>query len=366
MHGLKRQALKLSFLAGCLVLGISGAASSDGVGGPKSAPNAQALPLVIAHRGASGYRPEHTLESYELAIAMGADYIEPDLVATQDGQLIARHENEIGGTTDAAQRFPDRKRRKQIDGLTVEGWFSEDFTLTEIKTLRARERLPGLRGTQHDGRFAVPTLAEILSLVSRKRQELGRPLGIYVETKHPTYFASLGLPLEERLVRALAQSGYTRPGDAAFIESFEPTSLRRLRKLTRLRLIQLIDDSGAPYDFVSRGDKRTFGDLITPAGLKEIAGYADGIGPSKVLIVPIAVSASGSGRLLPPTTLLADAHSQKLLVHPWTFRKEPQFLPAEYRGDATAEMVQFYRLGIDGLFTDFPDLGRSARDSAAK
>lgn len=319
-------------------------------------------PLVIAHRGASGYRPEHTLAAYELAIAQGADYIEPDLVATKDGVLIARHENEISGTTDVATRFPQRQRSQKIDGQTVAGWFSEDFTLAELKTLRARERLPNLRGTAHDGQFAIPTLTEILELVARKRRELGRPLGVYIETKHPTHFASIGLPLEEKLARALAAAGYTRPTDPAFIESFEPTSLRKLHKLTRLRLIQLIDDSGAPWDLATQGDRRTFRELVLPAGLKEIAGYASGIGPSKVLIVPV----DKNGQLLAPTALVQDAHAAKLLVHPWTFRRESQFLPAEYSGDAVAEMVQFYRLGVDGLFSDFPDLARTARDSVRK
>lgn len=324
-----------------------------------STPAHSAAPLVIAHRGASGYRPEHTLAAYELAISQGADFIEPDLVATKDGELVARHENEISGTTDVAERFPARKRTQQIDGQPVTGWFTEDFTLAELKTLRARERLPALRGTSYDRQLPIPTLTEILDLVSRKRRELGRPLGIYIETKHPTHFARIGLPLEERLLRALTAAGYTKPTDLAFIESFEPTSLRKLRKLTKLRLIQLIDDSGAPFDLAEQGDHRTFRDLILPAGLREIATYADGIGPSKVLIVPVGAQ----GQLLPPTKLIDEAHEQRLLVHPWTFRKEAQFLPAGYGGDAVAEMRRFYRLGVDGLFSDFPDLARGAADS---
>jgi glycerophosphoryl diester phosphodiesterase len=323
-------------LSGALLfLGLSSCRQKDvGRGAPAE------RPIVIAHRGASGYRPEHTLAAYELAIAMGADYVEPDLVSTRDGVLIARHENEISGTTDVAGRYPERRTRKQIDGKWVQGWFTEDFTLQELRTLSARERLPELRGTQYDGRFPIPTLLEILDLVRRKSQELGRPIGIYPETKHPTYFASVGLPLEERLVSALSDAGLRLPTDPAFIQSFEPWSLRKLRRLTRLRLILLIDEDGAS--------------LITAAGLREIKGYADGIGPNKRLII-------SPGRT--PSSLVTAAHAHGLLVHPWTFRREAVFLPPEYHGDAVAEMAQFCRLGVDGLFSDFPDLAREAVDS---
>lgn len=299
------------------------------------------LPLVIAHRGASGYRPEHTLAAYELAVNQGADFIEPDLCITKDGVLVARHENEISGTTDVATRFPERKTRKQLEGKTVEGFFTEDFTLAELKTLRARERLPALRDTRFDGQFEVPTLDEILDFVRRKSRESGRRIGLYIETKHPGYFVSIGLPLEEKLVAALTAHGLVQATDPVFLQSFEAASLRKLRQLTRLRLVQLIEESSAA--------------LVTPAGLTEIATYADGIGPNKQLILP-------DGR--PPTSLIADAHARKLVVHPWTFRKEAQFLSAGFQGDVVAEMTLFYRLGVDGLFSDFPDLARQARDVA--
>lgn len=299
------------------------------------------LPLVIAHRGASGYRPEHTLAAYELAVSMGADYIEPDLCITKDGVLIARHENEISGTTDVATRFPDRKTRKQIEGKTVEGYFTEDFTLVELKTLRARERLAALRDTRFDGQFEVPTLDEILDFVRRKSQEAGRRIGLYIETKRPGYFSEIGLPLEEKLVAALSSRGLTKASDPVFLQSFEAASLRKLRQLTKLRLVQLVEETGAAQ--------------VTPAGLAEIATYADGVGPSKQLILP----AGG-----PPTSLIADAHAKKLVVHPWTFRREAQFLTAGLQGDVVAEMTMFYRLGVDGLFSDFPDLARQARDAA--
>jgi glycerophosphoryl diester phosphodiesterase len=294
-------------------------------------------PLIIAHRGASGHRPEHTLEGYTLASEMGADYIEPDLVCTKDGVLIARHENEIGATTDAEQRFPDRRRTKTIDGQSVTGWFSEDFTLAEIKTLRARERLP-FRSHEYDGRFSVPTFDEVIELAQRLGAERGRPLGIYPETKHPTYFRSLGLPLEDRLVDALKQHKWNDRRAPVFLQSFEEDSLRRLRPKTAVRLIQLVDEKGSA--------------LVDDAGLKKIATYADGIGANKALIVPVAPD----GTLKPPTDLIARAHALKLLVHVWTLRIDKQFLPAGYQGHAEAEFEQFRTLGVDGLFTDYPDV----------
>ena len=294
-------------------------------------------PLIIAHRGASGHRPEHTLEGYRLASEMGADYIEPDLVSTKDGVLIARHENEIGTTTDAAERFPDRRRTKTIDGQQVTGWFSEDFTLAEIKTLRARERL-SFRSHEHDGQFGVPTFDEVIELAQRLGRERGRPLGIYPETKHPTYFRSIGLPLEERLVDALKQHKWNDRSAPVFVQSFEEDSLRRLRPTTSVRLIQLVDEKGSA--------------LVDNPGLKKIVTYADGIGPNKALIVP----AAPDGTLKSPTDLVARAHALKLLVHVWTLRIDKQFLPAGYNGRAEAEFEQFRRLGVDGVFTDFPDV----------
>ena len=284
-------------------------------------------PLVIGHRGASGYRPEHTLASYDLAIAMGADYIEPDLVATKDGVLIARHENEIGGTTDAAARFPDRKAAKTVDGRRVEGWFAEDFTLAEIKTLHARERLP-FRDHSFDGRFEVPTFQEIIDLAKRRSRETGRTIGLYPETKHPSYHAEIGLPLEARLLEVLAANGYADETAPVFIQSFEVANLKALKVMTRIRLVQLMGEArDRPYDFVRAGDPRTYGDLTNPAALAAIAAYAAGIGPSKRLIVP----ANPDGHLAAPTSLVADAHRAGLLVHPYTFRSEPRFLAPDYR-----------------------------------
>ena len=293
----------------------------------------QPLPLVIAHRGASGHRPEHTLEAYELGIAMGADFIEPDLVITKDGILIARHENEISETTDVSSRpeLADRRTTKRIDGLAVTGWFTEDFTLAEIKTLRARERLP-FRDHSYDGRFEIPTFEEVLDLAVR------RGVGVYPETKHPSYFRGIGLPLEEPLLDALEKRGWTGRDAPVFIQSFETGNLRELRKQTGVRLIQLLEAEGHG-----------------PPSLEDlawIATYADGIGPDKRLIVP----RDHDGRLLPPTSLVEDAHRAGLAVHPWTFRSDPQFLAPEYDGWPEREIEQFYELGVDGVFSDFPDI----------
>jgi glycerophosphoryl diester phosphodiesterase len=311
-------------------------------------------PIVIAHRGASGYRPEHTLASYELAIGMGADFIEPDLVATKDGVLIARHENEISETTDVAAHpeFADRRTVKRIDGREVAGWFTEDFTLAEIKTLRARERLP-FRDPSFDGRFEVPAFAEVLALARRKSAETGRTIGVYPETKHPSYFRSLGIPLEEPLLAELRDAGLP-----VYIQSFEVRNLQELRKVTDLPLIQLLETAGQPWDFAAAGDARMYQDLAAPAGLAEIATYADGIGPDKRMIVP----ADPGGRLLPPTSLVDDAHRAGLLVHPWTFRSDGTFLAAEYGGDPAREYEQFFALGVDGLFSDFSDTAVGARE----
>jgi glycerophosphoryl diester phosphodiesterase len=313
-------------------------------------------PIVIAHRGASGYRPEHTLEAYELAIGMGADFIEPDLVSTKDGVLIARHENEISETTDVAERpeFASRRATKRIDGREVTGWFSEDFALAEIKTLWAKERLP-FRNQDFNGRFEVPTFQDVLDLARRKSAETGRTIGVYPETKHPTYFRSLGLPLEEPMLAALQATGST----AVYIQSFETGNLKELRKRTDLPLIQLLDVEGQPWDLTVAGDRRTYQDLATPEGLAEIAAYADGIGPNKRLVVPV----DGEGRLLPPTALVADAHRAGLLVHPWTFRSDDRFLAPEYDGDPEREYAQFFEAGVDGVFSDFPETAVRAWES---
>jgi glycerophosphoryl diester phosphodiesterase len=320
---------------------------------------------VIGHRGASGYRPEHTLAAYELAARQGADYIEPDLVITKDGVLVARHEPEISTTTDVAAHpeFADRRKTKQLDGVPTTGWFAEDFTLAELKTLRAKERIPQLRpqNTAYDGLFEIPTFQEVINLARR----LG--VGIYPETKHPTYFRAQGLPLEEPLVRALNRNRLNHPRARVFVQSFEVTNLRALDRVLRVPLVQLYGTKTArPYDFVVSGDPRTYADLATPAGLKWVSRYAEGVGPSKDYIVP----RDNMGRSLPPTTFVTDAHRARLQVHPYTFRAENSFLPLELRssadpaehGDIQAELRQFYDLGVDGVFADQPDEAVAARD----
>jgi glycerophosphoryl diester phosphodiesterase len=319
-------------------------------------------PLVIGHRGASGHRPENTIATYELAIEYGVDFIEPDLVSTKDGVLIARHENEISGTTDVAQKFPDRKTRKTIDGKPIEGFFTEDFTVAEIKTLRAKERLAS-RNQGWNGVFEVPTFQEVIDLAKRKSAEKGRVIGIYPETKHPSYFRSIGLALEPPLLKALEAAGHVDARAPVFIQSFEVQNLKDLAKLTRVRLVQLMeDDRQQPYDFVVAGDRRTYGDMMTTAGLVEIATYAQGIGPFKRSIVPQGPDKA----LLAPTSLVADAHKANLVVHPYTFRDEPEFLAADYALDPVREYLQFFALGVDGVFSDFGDTAVRARDRLSR
>lgn len=339
-------------------------------------------PIIIGHRGASGYVPEHTLTSYFIAIQDGADYVEPDLVMTKDGVLVARHENEIGGTTDVAEHpeFASRRTTKTIDGIAVKGWFTEDFTLAELKTLRARERIPEIRpgNVRFDGQFEVPTFEEILALVHGVEEQrdtrarlLGQPaprhIGVYPETKHPSYFAGIGLPMEKLLVQTLEKHGYKGRQGLAYIQSFEVGNLKALSKMTQLPLVQLIEATGAPYDFVARHDPRTYADLITPAGLAEIATYAQAIGPNKSLLIP----RTADGKLGEPTTLVANAHAQHLLVHPWTFSAENNFLPKnmvrgsapESYGNIQAELLAYLHTGMDGFFTDQADQGFAARET---
>ncbi len=313
-------------------------------------------PIVIAHRGASGERPEHTLMAYRLAIAEGADVIEPDLVPTKDDVLVARHENEIGGTTDVAAHpeFADRRTTKTIDGQAVTGWFTEDFTLAELKTLRARERLPELRpgNTAYDGQEAIPTLAEVIALAKEKG------VGIYPETKHPTYFASIGHPTDRLLVDQLHAAGWRDASAPVFIQSFEVANLKRLHGMTKLRLIQLMDGEGGPAD----GAVASYAAMATREGLKAVAAYAYGIGPNKAML--------WNGDT--PSRLVADAHGAGLRVHPWTYRAENQFVRAPFRrgtdakahGDVGGEIRAALGQGIDGFFTDFPAMGVAARGGA--
>ena len=313
-------------------------------------------PIIIAHRGASGERPEHTLAAYTLAIEQGADYIEPDLVLTKDGVLVARHENTISETTDVAAHaeFADRKRTKTIDGKTVTDWFTEDFTLAELKTLRAKERLPMLRSanTAFDGQFEIPTFEEIIQLAQAKSKETGRAIGIYPETKHPSYFASIGLPHEEPLLAMLLRNGMNNADSPVFIQSFEVNNLKALRGKTKVKLIQLMDSDGGPADLPGT----LYSNMATPAGLKAISEYANGIGPNKAMVIPRTLLSN----LGEPTALIVDAHTVGLAVHIWTFRRENYFLPLAQksginpaaRGDLVAEIKAFIAAGIDGFFSD--------------
>ena len=343
-------------LVAALVLGQGAAMSSA----PPAAPKPPATrPIVIAHRGASGLRPEHTLAAYTLAIEQGADFIEPDLVLTKDDVFVARHENDITGTTDVAAHpeFAVRKTTKVIDGESHTGWFTEDFTLAELKTLRAKERLPQLRpgNATFDGQFEVPTLAEVIALAKR------HGVGIYPETKHPSYFASIGHPMEARLAAELKAAGWDSARAPVFIQSFEVNNLKALRKLTRVRLIQLMNDLGGPADNAAP----SYAAMTTPAGLKAIAAYAYGIGPSKTMIW------KGEG---PPSSLVADAHAAGLKLHPWTFRAENAFLPAAFRtgsdpathGRVADEIRAYIDFGVDGFFTDFPGIGVEARKASRR
>jgi glycerophosphoryl diester phosphodiesterase len=329
-------------------------------------------PLLIAHRGASGYRPEHTLACYALAIAQGADYVEPDVVTTADGELVVRHENEIGGTTDVAahREFADRRTTKVVDGTALAGWFTEDFTLTELKTLRAVERLPAARpgNTVFDGVHQIATLQEVVELARCSRTPEGRRVGILAEIKHSTYFAGLGLPLEARLLDVLEAGGYAGAEDPVVIQCFETTNLRWLAQQTTIRLGQLVDGVGAPPDLRAAGDPRRYADLVTPAGLAEIRRYADVLGLSKDLIIP----RDATGRLLSPTPVVAHAHRAGLEVYGWTFRRENQFLPRQFRssdhpaepGDLQGEIATFLAAGMDSCITDNPDLPDLARRPA--
>jgi glycerophosphoryl diester phosphodiesterase len=356
---------------GLVLCSVLGACTTSVNGSPPGGPGPKPKggeALVIGHRGASGYRPEHTLAAYKLAIRQCADFIEPDLVATRDGVLVVRHENEISGTTDVATHpeFAGRRTTKTIDGLAVTGWFTEDFTLAELKTLRARERIPSIRpqNAVYDGRFKVPTFQQVIDLARRSRTCDGRVVGIYPETKHPSFFRSIGLALEPRVVEVLQANGYRGRRAPVFIQSFEVGNLRTLNKLTRVRLVQLIGCGGQPFDFARAGDPRTYADLITPAGLDFVRSYADGIGVCKDLL-PRNVTA--------PSPVIADAHRRHLLVHVWTFRRENLFLPVDLRigtdpnapGDMASEVRAFLTMGIDGLFTDNPDVAVAAIGTAS-
>ncbi|MFE9094586.1 glycerophosphodiester phosphodiesterase [Streptomyces sp. NPDC007264] len=361
--------------AGGAVLGLPGAAHADADadarhrgGGLKSLP----VPTVIGHRGASGYRPEHTFGSYELALDLGADIVEAgDLVPTKDGHLVCRHEPEIGGTTDVADHpeFAGRRTTKVLDGVSTTGWFTEDFTLAELKTLRAVERIPAVRrhNTLYDGRWEIPTFEEVLRWQDEQTRRRGRQVWIYPETKHPTYFRKLGLGLEERLARILRRHGKDGKDSPVIIQSFEPSSIQRLNGLVGNPLVVLLSSANSrPWDFVEAGDPRTVADLITPKGLRQIASYAQGIGPTLDLVIP----RDAQGNLTEPSTLVADAHAAGLVLHPYTMRNENTFLPVDFRrgtdptayGDVFGAFRTYFATGIDGVFTDNADTGLLARE----
>lgn len=370
-----------------LVLALSAAFSLAACGGD-DAPTWPPERAVIAHRGASALRPEHTLAAYQKAIDDGADIIEPDLVITKDGVLVARHENAIAilnadgsvreATTNVMDRpeFASRKTTKVIDGQSITGWFTEDFTLAELKTLRARERIPAIRpaNTAFNDQFEVPTLQEVIDLAKAQSAAKGRTIGIEPETKHPTYFQSIGLPLEKPLLATLEKNGWNHKDAPVIVQSFEVSNLKDLSKLTTVRLAQLVSNSGQPYDFVAQGSKKTYADLITPDGLKEIASYAHAVAPYKELIIPFVRDANrvatGLGQ---PTDLVKNAKAAGLKVHTWTFRPENSFLPASLkgnpssdataRGNSVAEIQAYLKTGLDGLFTDDSAVGRLAVDT---
>ena len=353
---------------------------------------AKSRPLVIGHRGTAGYLPEHTLEGYALAIELGADYIEPDLVATKDGHLIARHEPNMIATTNVASlpQFASRRRTMVVDGVPEEGFFASDFTLAEIRTLRAVQAA-GERDQGFNGRFQIPTFDEVIELAKRKGAEEGRTIGVYPETKHPTFHRNLGLALEDRLLQVLQRHGWNHRGAPVFIQSFEQANLKYLRSRTSVRLVQLIDADDVaidgsityaapfdrPYDWAVAGRVGTFGDLLTPAGLAEVRTYADGIGPWKPYLISSACITVVAGRcadvngdglvneadrkLLLPSAVVANAHQAGLLVHPFTFRNEQRRLASNYKGNPVNEYLAFYELGVDGVFSDFADSAVVAR-----
>ena len=377
---------------------VASAGALTGVGGASATAgryptlNGQ-KPLVLGHRGAAGYLPDHTLAGYQRAIDSGADFIEPDLVSTKDGVLVVRHEPNITATTNVKDHpeFARRKRKRTVDGVEEEGWFVSDFTLAELRTLRAVQPLEE-RDQSHNGKYKVPTFEEVLKLARDQSRRTGRTIGVYPEIKHSTYHRSLGLPIEDKLLAALARYGYTKKDSPVIIQSFEVGNLKALRPRTQVRLVQLIDGSGQnpdgsvdqslplgqPYDLTLAKDRRTYQDLLTPQGLAEIRTYADGIGPWKAYLIPSRLTIGPDGKpvdlnhdgliderdrvALPATRVVKDAHAAGLFVHPYTFRSEPRRLLSDYQGDPKAEYRRFYQMGVDGVFSDFPDVARQVRD----
>ena len=390
--------LKWSVITSATVLMLSacggGGDSVSAVQPFKTLANVQ--PLVIAHRGASGALPEETLEAYARAIDQGADVVETDLISTRDGVLIARHDPNLDFSTDVAKRpeFASRKKTTTVDGETQTGWFASDFTLAEIKTLGALIT-DSERDQSNNGKFKVITFQELIDLVKTRSAQLGRTIAVYPETKNPSYHRALGLPLEDKLIAAITAAGWNNKTSPVYVQSFEPGSLKEMKsKGLQAKLIQLIDADDydlktgkltyaapydRPYDWTLSGDARLFSAMITPAGLAEIKTYADGIGPWKPYIVPVKGALDAAGNLRdvngdgkvnyndassqPPTTLIDDAHKAGLFVHAYTFRNEQRRLAFDYNKDPKAEYLQFYRLGLDGVFSDFPDTALEARSA---
>jgi len=384
--------MTMNYLAilGAAALGLSLAAGSS-VAQEKTLTGEPTL--VVAHRGASGYLPEHTLEAYAMAIGMGADFIEPDLVVTKDGILIARHEPMLSGTTDVANRpeFASRKTTRKVDGVETTDWFAGDFTLAEIKQLRAKQAMAD-RDQSKNGQFQIPTLQEVVDLAKKEAAARGRVIGIAPETKHPTFHAAIGLPIEDRLVALLKEAGWADASAPVVIQSFEVANLKYLNTRIDVKLAQLLDAEDVdkdgnivlsapyaqPYDFVVVGDKRTYKDLLSKEGLAEVRSYADILAPWKPYILPTKqVDGNGDGKpddlngdgktdeqdrvLATPTSVMKDAHAAGLQVFTWTFRNEPKRLASSFKGDPSAEYKAFYALGVDGLFSDFPDTAVKAR-----
>ena len=334
--------------------------------------------LVIGHRGASALRPEHTLESYQKAIDDGADFIEPDLVSTKDGFLVARHENEISGTTNVATltQFADRKKTKVIDGVTLEGWFTEDFSLKELQQLKARERIPQYRpaNTKYNDLYSIPTLEQIIELTEAHYQKTGKIIGLYIETKHPTYFQKQNLAMEDPLLKILSKYQYTRDIAPIYLQSFEVGNLKYLKgqldlykSVKHAQLIQLYDEQTArPADYVAQNINTTYADMATAQGLKDVAKYANGVGPWKVYIFK-------DSTMTQTTSFIPDAHQMGLKVHPYTFRPENNYLADTLKCSSKAdercptgsikEMQLYFKAGVDGVFTDDPALGRQAVQS---
>ena len=390
------RALATSTLALAVLAACGGNDAANPAANPAATPKyptlAGELPLVIGHRGASGYLPEHTLESYKMAIEMRADFIEPDLVATKDGVLIARHEPNITSTTDVSTRaeFASRKTKKMVDGVEEEGWFASDFTLAEIKTLFAKQTVAERDQTQNT-KFRIPTFEEVIELAKTEGAKQSRTVGIYPETKHPTFHNALNLSLEDRLLAILLKNGYTTKTAPIIVQSFEVANLKYLRARTQVRLVQLIDadDVNAdgsialaapydkPYDFAVAKDPRTFVSMLTPAGLKEIKTYADGIGPWKPYLISWKYTFGADGQrvdlngdkvidqrdrvMMPASDVIKNAHAEGLIVHAFTFRNEPTRLASDFKNDPKAEYQLYYKAGVDGLFSDFPDTALSAR-----